>query len=71
MFDGFRGASLAAKMAVLCTVGILLGLGLCGLGAARTSNFLETQSNLVSAGAAFFWLSLLGLVIALASNRKN
>jgi hypothetical protein len=62
MLDGFKSASWPAKLVVIFVAGALLGLGLCGVGASLGKNF---GIGLLIAGAISFWVSALGLVVAL------
>jgi hypothetical protein len=63
MFDGFKGSSGLAKMMTIFVVGILLGLGLCGLSASLEAKHSSLASGLLAAGGVSFWVSGLGLIV--------
>ena len=65
MFDGFKGSSGLAKMMTIFVVGILLGLGLCGVSANLEAKHSSLASGLLAAGGFSFWVSGLGLIVTL------
>jgi hypothetical protein len=65
VFDSFKGSSVTAKLVTIFVVGILLGLGLCGVGASLSNKFSNVANGFFVLGASSFWLSSLGLVMSL------
>jgi len=56
--------STAAKIVTALAVGVLLGLGLCGVGAAVGDHFPTIADRFYELGIATFLASLFGLVVA-------
>ncbi len=61
--DQTKNKSTPAKILTVLVVGILLGLGLCGTGAAISDHFPNAADHLFAVGAISFWISLLGLIL--------
>lgn len=69
MSESINGRNSFAKVATILAVTLGIGFGLCGIGAAGASvnqghGAISTIAiGVLIAGAAFFWLSVLGFVI--------
>jgi hypothetical protein len=64
MLNEFKSASWPAKLVAICVVGILLGLGLCGIATTISHNTSGVGLGFLIAGAISFWVSALGLIVA-------
>jgi hypothetical protein len=75
MFENFKGTSWPAKLITIFVVGVLLGLGLCGVGASLSQKFSGLINVLMVMGAFSLWVSLLGLAVSfflrIIVGRKN
>ncbi len=61
--DQTKNKNTPAKILTVLVVGIVLGLGLCGTGAAIGDRFPNTAGFLVTLGVVSFWTSLIWLIV--------
>jgi hypothetical protein len=63
MFNGFKSASIPAKITVGLAVSVLLGVGLCGAAGVVGQHSDKGQEILFGLGALLFWAGLLALIL--------